>query len=112
MNIKLLVVLFIIKLYARNNIFKAKTKIQLKNDDNMETRQPTKQNDMVANNNNYKVSKNKHTTDEDKNKQIHSQIKIHNEHLKNINKIEKYKKLNMTEHKTDINIPKIDKYTK
>ena len=39
---------------------------------------------MVANNNNYKVAKNKHKTDEDKNKQIHSQIKIHNEHLKNI----------------------------
>ena len=55
------------------------------NDATMETLQPTKQNDMIANNNKYKVSKNKHTTDEDKNKQIHSQIKIHNEHLKNIN---------------------------
>ena len=66
----------------------------------METLQPTKQNDMAATNNNYRVSNNKHTTDEDKNKQIHLQIKIHNEHLKNINKIEKYKKLNMTEHKT------------
>ena len=79
----------------------------------METLQPTKQNDMVANNNNYKVSKNKHTTEDkndDKNKQIHSQIKIHNEHLKNINKMEKYKKLNMTEHQTDINITKFDKY--
>ena len=41
----------------------------------METLQPIKQNDMVANNNNYKVSKNKHTTDEDENKQIHSQIR-------------------------------------
>ena len=30
----------------------------------METLQPTKQNDMVANKNNYKVPKNKHTTDE------------------------------------------------
>ena len=50
---------------------------------------------------NYKVSKNKRTTDEDKNNQIHSQIKIHNEHLKNINKIEKYKKLNMAEHKRE-----------
>ena len=29
----------------------------------METLQPTKQNDIVANINNYKVSKNKHTTD-------------------------------------------------
>ena len=74
----------------------------------METLQPTKQNDMVTNTSNYKVSKNKHTTDEDKNKQIHSQIKIHNEHLKNINKIEKYKKLNLTEHTTDMNFTKID----
>ena len=57
----------------------------------METLQPTKQNDIAENNNNCKVSKNKHTTNEDKNNQIHSQIKIHNEHLKNINKIEKYK---------------------
>ena len=30
----------------------------------METLQPTKQNDMVANNNNCKVPKNKQTTDE------------------------------------------------
>ena len=37
----------------------------------------------------YKVSKNKQTNDEDKNKQVYSQIKIH---LKNITKIEKYKK--------------------
>ena len=34
----------------------------------MKTMQPTKQKDTAANNNNYKVSKNKHTTDEDKNK--------------------------------------------
>ena len=74
----------------------------------METLQPTKQNDMVPNTNNYKVLKNKHATDEDKNKQIHSQMKIRNEHMKNINKIEKYKKLNMTEHKADMNITKID----
>ena len=67
---------------------------------------------MVANNNNYKVSKHKHTTDEDKNKQIHSQIKIHNEHLKNIIKINRYKKLTMTEHKTDMNMTKIEKYKK
>ena len=32
------------------------------------------------------------TTDEDNNKQIHSQIKIHNEHLKNIDKIKNTKK--------------------
>ena len=56
---------------------------------------------MVANKNNCKVSKNKHTTDEDNNKQIHSQINIHS---KKINKIEKYKKINMTEHKTDMNV--------
>ena len=78
----------------------------------METLQPTKQNDMVTNNNNYKVSKNIHKTDKDKNKQIHSQIKTHNKHLKNITKIEKYKKLNMAEHKTDMYITKIDKYKK
>ena len=30
----------------------------------------------------------------------------------NITKIEKYKKLNMMEHKTDINITKINKYKK
>ena len=58
----------------------------------METLQPTKQNDMVASNNNYKVSKNEDTTNKDKNKEIHSQIKIHNEQLKNITKIDKYKK--------------------
>ena len=40
----------------------------------------------------------------DKKKQILSQIKIHNEHLKNITKFDKYKKLNhtsTTEHKTE-----------
>ena len=41
------------------------------------TLQHTKQNVMLANNNTYKVSNNKHTTDEDKNKQIHSHISIH-----------------------------------
>ena len=57
----------------------------------------------------YKVSKNKHTTNKEKNNHIHSQIKTLNEHLNNINKILKYKKLNMKEHKTDINITKIQK---
>ena len=38
---------------------------------------------------NYKVSKNKHTTSENKNNQIHSQIDTHNEHLKNITEIGK-----------------------
>ena len=33
-----------------------------------------------------------HFYNEDKSKQVHSQIKIHNEHLKNITKIVKYKK--------------------
>ena len=36
----------------------------------------------------------------------------YNEPLKNINKIEKYKKLNMREHKMDMNIAKIGKYKK
>ena len=52
--------------------------MQLKNDANMETLQPTRQNDIVAIKNNYTVSKNENTTNENKNKQIHSQIKIHN----------------------------------
>ena len=52
------------------------------------------------------------TTDKDKNNQIHSQIKIHSEHLNNINKIGKFKKLNMTEHKTGTNLTEIDKYKK
>ena len=73
----------------------------------METLQPTNQNDMVAISNNYNVSKNQHTTNEDKNKQIHLQIKIHNEHLNSITKIAKYeKKLNSTytaRHKTEHN---------
>ena len=52
---------------------------------------------MATNNINYKVSKNKQTTNEDKNKQVHSQIETHNEHLKNITKIDKVKKLSMTQ---------------
>ena len=56
----------------------------------------------------------KHTTDEDKNKQIHSQIKIHNEHFKNITKIEKYKK--KTEHDPSVHylytLPKNQKNVK
>ena len=58
----------------------------------MKTLQPIKQDDMVAINNDSKVSKNERTTNEDKNKQIRQQIKIQNEHLGNINKIEKLKK--------------------
>ena len=52
------------------------------------TLQPTKQNDMVANNNNHRASKNTHTTNENKHKQIHPQIKIH---LKNITQFENTK---------------------
>ena len=40
------------------------------------------------------------------------QIKIHNEHFNNINKTGKYKKLNVAEHKTEMNITKTDKYKK
>ena len=40
----------------------------------------------------YKVSKNKYTTHKDKNKQVHLCIKVHSN---NINKIGKYKNLNM-----------------
>ena len=46
----------------------------------METLQPNKQNDTVAINNNHTVSKNKHKNNEDKNKQIHSQIRTLEEH--------------------------------
>ena len=38
--------------------------MQLKYNDNRETLQPTKQKDMVPFNNNYKVSKKEHTTNE------------------------------------------------
>ena len=58
--------------------------------------------------NKYKKTE-QHFYNEDKNNQIHPQIKIH---LKNISKIGKYKKLNMTEHKTDMNLTKIEKYKK
>ena len=64
---------------------------------------------MVANNNTYKASKTKHISDKDKNNQIHVHIKIH---LNNINGIEKYKKQNMTEHKTDMSIRKYKKLNK
>ena len=40
-----------------------------------------------------------HFYNEDTNNQVHSKFNINNEHMKNINKIEKYKKLNMAEHK-------------
>ena len=44
-----------------------------------------------------------------KNKQVHSQIKIHQ---KNITKVVKYKILIMTEHKADMNITKLEIYKK
>ena len=61
---------------------------------------------MVAINNNYKVWKKQQATNEGKNKQIHLQVKIHNEHLNNITKIDNYQKLNSTStrgHKTEHN---------
>ena len=62
-----------------------------------------------------------HFYNKDKNKQAHSQIVVHNEHLKIINKIKKYKNLkiqkelnsnSMTDQKIDMNITKIGKYKK
>ena len=50
------------------------------------------------------VAKQQQKNKTDKNTQIHSQIKIHNEHLKNITKIDKCTKLNSTftaEHKAE-----------
>ena len=41
----------------------------------METLQPTKQNDMTANNNNCKTLKNEQTTNKGKNKHVHLQIR-------------------------------------
>ena len=42
--------------------------------------------------NKYYKKTEQHFYNEDKSKQVHSQIKIHNEHLKNITKNDKYKK--------------------
>ena len=53
----------------------------------------------------YKVSKNKHTTS----KESYNLSDQDNQHLNSINKISKYRKLNMAEHKTDMNITKIQK---
>ena len=44
--------------------------------------------------NKYNKKTEQYFYNEDKYKQVHSQIKVHNEHLKNITKIGKYKKLN------------------
>ena len=71
-------------LYFNQEPIRLQTKIQLKNEAKIETLQSFKQNDLVAINNTYKVSKNEHTTtNEDKKNQIYLQIKIHNKHLKN-----------------------------
>ena len=48
-----------------------------------------------------------HFYKEDKNKNAHSQIKIHLYILENITKIGKDKKVNMMEHKTDITLIKL-----
>ena len=49
-----------------------------------------------------KTKTNRYTTRENKNKQVQSQIKIHDEHLKNITKIGKYKKaVSNNGHRTD-----------
>ena len=54
-------------LYFNQEPIRLQTKIQLKNEAKIETLQSFKQNDLVAINNNYKVSKNEHTaTNEDK----------------------------------------------
>ena len=70
-------------LYFNKEPIRLRTKIQLKNEAKIETLQSFKQNDLVAINNNYKVSKNEHTTTNEDKKQIYLQIKIHNKHLKN-----------------------------
>ena len=54
-------------LYFNQEPIRLQTKIQLKNEAKIETLQSFRQNDLVAINNNYKVSKNEHTTtNEDK----------------------------------------------
>ena len=55
-----------------------------------------------------------HFYNEDKNKQVNSQIRIHREHLKNITKIEKYKKLKyrLSKNKQTTNKDKTIKYTR
>ena len=55
------------------------------------TQQIQKKKQKKLNKRNIKQKNEQHLSKEVKNKQIHSQIKIHSEHLKNINKIEKYK---------------------
>ena len=56
----------------------------------------------VTKTNKYNKRTGQHFYNEDKNKQLHSQIKIHNEHLKNITNIGNYKKLNYKVSKNNI----------
>ena len=48
-------------LYFNQELIRLRTKIQLKNDADLEILQYTKKNDLVAINNNYKVSMNEHS---------------------------------------------------
>ena len=69
----------------------------------METLQPTKQNDMVAINNNYKVSKDEHITDEDKTNKYTRRLRYLTNTLRTLLKLTSTKKLNSTSttvHKT------------
>ena len=64
----------------------------------------TKEIEHISNSNRQRFKGRK--TQVDKSRQIHSQIKIHNKHLKNITKIDRYEKLDCTsttEHKTEQN---------
>ena len=73
----------------------------------MEILHPTKQHDTAANNNNYKISKNKPTTNEDKNNQI-LRVRYITSTWRTLLKLTNTKKyLNSTstaEYKTDMNI--------
>ena len=64
---KKIIFYLITELFFNQKLMRLRTKRQLRNDANMETLQPNNQNDMVAINNNYKVSKNEHTTNDNKN---------------------------------------------
>ena len=93
----------------------------------MEKLQPTKQNDMVANKSNYKVSKNKHTSDEPmkiKTNKYNRGLRYITSTWRTLMKLKNTKnwtwrntnwnipKMNTTEHKANMNITKIDKYKK
>ena len=67
LSMKKIIFYLITELFFNQKLMRLRTKRQLRNDANMETLQPNNQNDMVAINNNYKVSKNEHTTNDNKN---------------------------------------------